>query len=75
MVERSTKQFVCRYFHDGSWWALNLSAYDWDDAEERATKLGLQLEGEIGEIVPAFVGSGTVVRLLIGVRNFLRPKR
>jgi len=74
MVERSTKQFACRYFHDGSWWALNLSAYDWSDAEKRAAKLGLQLDGEIGQIVPAYVGTGIFVRLLVGFRNLLRPK-
>lgn len=72
MSERSTRQFACRYFHDGAWWGIHVSAYDWDDAATRAQKLGLQLDGEIGAIIPAITSLGLRVRLLTALRNFVR---
>ncbi len=45
--DRPTKSFLCRYYHDGHWWAVTLQAYDFEDAEARAKKLSLQLEGEL----------------------------
>ena len=67
--ERLTKQFACRYFHEGSWWGINLSAYDWADAEARAKTLGVQLDGEIGAI-----GADVSVRLWTILRNLTRPR-
>ena len=74
MLGRLLKQFACRYFYEGSWWGINLSAYDWADAEARATTLGIQLDGEIGAIDPAFEGAGVCVRLWTILRNITRPR-
>ena len=76
VLERSTKQFACRYsvFLRSSWWGINLSAYNWADAEARARTLGVQLDGEIGAIDPAFEGAGVCVRLWTILRNISRPR-
>ena len=74
VLERSTKQFACRYFYGGSWWGINLSAYNCADAEARARTLGVQLDGEIGAIDPAFEGAGVCVRLWTILRNITRPR-
>ena len=68
------KEFVCRYYHNGSWWSLNITAKDWGDAEARAAKLGnLQLLGELKASIPAKLpGAGLVVRLWTALMNFLR---
>jgi len=66
---RSMKQFACRYFHEGSWWGINLSAYDWADAEARAKKLGVQLDEEIGTI-----GADVAVRLWTIIKNLTSPR-
>jgi hypothetical protein len=50
------KEYCCRYYHDGTWWGLNITAYDSDDATKRAAKLGnLQLLGELGGTISAAV--------------------
>jgi len=70
MSERSCKSYCCEYFHDGSWWALDITAYDWADAEARAKKLGLQLKGELHMTIPAKVpASGLLVRIIALLRN------
>jgi hypothetical protein len=74
MLGRLLKQFACRYFYEDSWWGINLSAYDWADAEARATTLGIQLDGEIGAIDPAFEGAGVCVRLWTILRNITRSR-
>ncbi|PYI87855.1 MAG: hypothetical protein DMF03_12455 [Verrucomicrobia bacterium] len=74
MLGRLMKQFACRYFYGGSWWGINLSAYDWADAEARARTLGIQLDAEIGAIDPAFEGAGVCERLWIILRNITRPR-
>lgn len=75
MAERPTTQFFCRYFHDGVWWGVQISAYDWTDAAARAAKLGLQLDGEIGAKVPAVAGAGFAVRCWTAMRNLLGAPR
>lgn len=75
MSERATKQFFCRYFHDGVWWGLQISAYDWTDAAARAAKLGLQLDGEVGASIPAVPGAGLWVRWWTVLRNFFVARR
>lgn len=69
--EASFKEYTCRYFHDGSWWALSIRARDNADAQARVDKLGnLQLLGEVMAVIPAKVGAGLLVRALCSVRNF-----
>ena len=68
------KQFACRYFYEGSWWGINLSAYDWADAEARARTLGVQLDGEICAIDPAFESAGVCVRLWTILTNITHPR-
>jgi hypothetical protein len=71
MNERSFKTYCCEYFHDGSWWGLTITAYDWSDAEVRAKKLGLRLLGEDGGTVSAKIpASGLFVKALTWFRNW-----
>lgn len=45
---KKTHKYCCRYYHDGAWWGTYLEAYDLEDAEARAAKLGsLKVEGEL----------------------------
>lgn len=70
-VERKTKPFVCRYFHDGVWWGLDLHAYDAADVEARVNKLGnLQVLGELKGRIPAVPAAGWFVQAVCAVRNF-----
>ncbi len=72
---RPTKKFLCRYFHDGSWWGCDIDAYDFADAEARCKKIGgLQLDGELVATIPAGPGAGLLARCICGVMNWLRPR-
>lgn len=63
------KTYDCRYFHDGKWWAVEIMAPDWADAEARVAKLGnLQLQGEVVMVIPAR-GTGWFVRAYVWLRN------
>lgn len=69
-MERETHEYVCRYYHDGSWWGLNIHAYDDEDAEARVKKLGnLVLNGRLMGTIPAGVGPW-LPNLICRVRNF-----
>jgi hypothetical protein len=64
------KTYVCRYYHDGKWWTLDLTAQSDEDAEARARKLGnLQLLGELKAQIPAVAGAGVIVRAIVSLRN------
>lgn len=67
----ATREFCCRYFHDGSWWGLNINAYDSADAAARVAKLGnLQLLGELMLTIPARDNRfAWLVQLLCKARN------
>lgn len=66
--DRSTKRFLAEYYHDGGTWGIDIYAYDFDDAEVRCKKLGLQLLGEHKMTIPA-VGGAWLPNLIIRVRN------
>jgi hypothetical protein len=70
------KTYVCRYYHGGKWWALDLIAQNEEDAEARVRKLGnLQLLGEEKMRIPAVAGAGMVVRAITSLRNlFFRAR-
>lgn len=68
---RPTKKFLTQYYHDGRWWCSSIDAYDWDDAEARCRKLGMQLDGEHVMTIPAC--GGPLANLIIWFRNLLRP--
>lgn len=68
-------EYVCRYYHDGAWWGLNISARDLADAEARVAKLGnLQLEGELKMTIPVRSGAW-LPNLICGIRNFFYGDR
>jgi lysozyme family protein len=72
MSGKETKEFCCQYYHDGTWWCLNLQAYDEEDAEARARKLGnLQVLGELMMTIPAGAGRGWWPGALCWLRNRL----
>jgi hypothetical protein len=69
---KDTKEFCCEYYHDGVWWSLNLHAYDWQDAEARAKKLGnLKVMGELVMTIPAGAGAW-FPNLLCRIANLFR---
>lgn len=69
---RLCKEYVCEYYHDGAWWGLEITAYDFRDAEARVAKLGnLKLKGELMAKIPACRGAGLFVKSLCACRNFL----
>lgn len=73
LQNRECKTYVCRYYHDGSWWALDITAYDQADAEARVAKLGnLQLQGKLIAKIPAVRGAGLFTRLLCYVHNVFK---
>lgn len=66
----SFKEYVCRYYHEGSWWSLDISAKDYADAEARVAKLGnLQLQGELMMKIPAGAGSPWLANLICKIGN------
>lgn len=65
---RKTKPFLFSYYHDGGNWSVTIHAYDWQDAEARAKKLGnLKLDGEIVSELPA--RCGILANIVCRVRN------
>lgn len=67
---KKTRPFLFSYHHDGAKWAVTLHAYDWEDAEARAKKLGnLRLDGELMATIPAQVG--IIAKLTCAIRNAL----
>lgn len=74
MTETPFKTYVCRYYHNRSWWGLNIMAADLEDAKARVAKLGnLQLQGELVAGIPANVPcSGLYVRLRTWLANCLQ---
>lgn len=68
------KTYVCRYYHEGKWWDLDIVARDAEDAEARAKKLGnLQLLGELKAQIPATIpGSGFLAKLVAAFGNLFR---
>ncbi len=73
MVDGEWKEYVCRYYHDGKWWGLNVIAQNDEDAEARVAKLGnLQLLGELKGTIPAQIpGAGLLVRLWTTIKNII----
>lgn len=70
------KTYTCRYYHEGSWWALDIEAQDQADAEARVAKLGnLQLLGEVKMRLRADTpAAAPLIRLLVWVRNALKSE-
>lgn len=70
------KTYTCRYYHDGSWWGLDIVATSDADAEERARKLGnLQLLGEVVARIPAGRAGGFFVSARVGIMNWISGHR
>lgn len=75
MSSADFKTYVCRYYHDGSWWGLDIHARDLADAKARVAKLGrLQLQGELKGTIPALPCAGWFVQALCAVRNWWNNK-
>ena len=74
MAERF-KTYECRYYHDGTWWALQIAARDYPDAEARVRKLGnAQLSGEVVMTLPGSTPTWAV-RLITWLRTAFSPSR
>jgi hypothetical protein len=76
-LQQQTKPFLCNYHHQGDKWCVTIHAYDWDDAEARCKKLGLNLDGELKATIPARAGllAKVVCALANWIRNLLTPVR
>jgi hypothetical protein len=62
------KTFLYKYFHEGSWWVVEISATNDDDAQARINKLPLaQPMGVLVMKLPA--STGVLARLLCWARN------
>lgn len=61
--EPNFKTYECRYYHDGKWWAFDIQAPTYPDAEARVRKLGnAQI---VGEVVATFrLNQGRMTRFL-----------
>lgn len=68
---KPTKIFLTRYYHDNAWWCTKIQAYDWNDAEIRCKKLGMQLDGEYMFSIPA-ANSNFLANLIIKLLNLFR---
>lgn len=68
-AQQKTKSYACSYSHDRARWPVTIHAYDWEDAEARCRKLGLNLDGELVATVPVQVG--LLAKLACAVRNFI----
>ena len=64
--QQETKSYACSYSHDRAQWPVTIHAYDWEDAEMRCRKLGLNLDGELVATVPARAGILAKLACLIG---------
>ena len=75
-MDTDWKTYMCRYYHDGSWWGVTICARDWQDAEARVAKLGnLQLDGELKGTIPAQIpGAGLLVRLWTTIKNIRKSE-
>ena len=73
---KPTKEYVCDYYHDGSWWGLNIHAYNIEDAEARCKKLGnLRLQGELILSMPAYPCTGSLLKAVCAIRNFFSQSK
>jgi hypothetical protein len=45
---KETKTFLFSYYFDGSWWNIEINAYDFDDAKKRLQSIpNAQYDGEL----------------------------
>lgn len=61
------KKFLASYYHRDSWWAVEIYAVDWDDAETICRKLSLRLDGEYKFSIPA--GNSWLANLVCWFNN------
>lgn len=70
------RTYVCRYFHNNSWWSLDLIASDDSDAESRVSKLGrLQLLGQKMAEIPVFPAAGFLIKATCWIINKFYGRR
>lgn len=59
MTVKKTQTYLFSYYHDGTWWSLEIPGYNREDALERLKKLPLaKYDGELFleiPLVPAFI--------------------
>lgn len=72
MKDSDYRVYLFEYFHDGSWWSVEISATSPADAQERMNKMPLaKYLGTLEMKIPAYVpGGGWFVRLWCWWKNF-----
>lgn len=62
------RTYLFRYFHEGAWWQVEMTATSPDDARARMQKLPLaQLDGELVAKLPA--SAGLIARAFCWLNN------
>ncbi|MDX1961602.1 MAG: hypothetical protein SFX18_00525 [Pirellulales bacterium] len=70
-LETSYKVYLFKYYHDGSWWHIELPATDLEDAQARINKLPhAQALGELKAKIP--VGLGFLAKFWCWLANASR---
>jgi hypothetical protein len=69
--DEECRRFVASYHHDGSWWILDIYAYDWEDAEARCKKLGVRLDGEFSCVIESSLGNRPLIDAYCRFRTFV----
>lgn len=72
MVERG-KEFVCSYQFDGAEWGITIHAASEQEASRRMRAIGMtgRVDGELVAVIPAYPGTGLLLRPLIALRNLI----
>lgn len=70
-MDKPFKVYLFEYFHDDSWWQIEIPATSADDAQARAQKIArAKLAGELVAKIPASAGGGVLAPLVCWLRNF-----
>ena len=68
-------EYSLEYTHQGKRWSVNIQATSFEDAKERARALYYAEVGKVEMSIPAFPGTGLLVRAMCWVQNLVRGNR
>jgi len=71
MIEKKTNVYLFSYYHDKSWWALEIPGYSEQDALERLKKLPLaRYDGVLGGTIYVNSENKILIRMMKYLSNF-----
>lgn len=68
---RPSRRYLARYFHENSWYGVDVYATSFHEAEIICRAHNLQLDGEHMATIPAFAGAW-LPNLILWIRNYWR---